>query len=128
MRLDICAPCRCISEAHIRHHRPRVMSFNMMQWVDWLQSDDALRYDPITRAAIAHHDFEVVHPFISAVSARSARATAWATLTTNAARMNTLPPGFSICIFMSYNAIVCISENVRKRYDDKNDTDTTRKT
>ena len=33
------------------------------QWVQWLTSDRALRYDPVTRAAIAHHDFEAVHPF-----------------------------------------------------------------
>ncbi|MGB8347682.1 MAG: Fic family protein [Ktedonobacteraceae bacterium] len=34
-----------------------------MQWVHWLTGDDALRYDPVTRAAIAHHDFEALHPF-----------------------------------------------------------------
>jgi Fic family protein len=33
------------------------------QWVHWLTSDAALRYDPVIRAAIAHHDFEAVHPF-----------------------------------------------------------------
>lgn len=33
------------------------------QWVRWLTSDNALRYDPVTRSAIAHHDFEVLHPF-----------------------------------------------------------------
>ncbi len=33
------------------------------QWVHWLTSDDALRYEPVTRAAIAHHDFETIHPF-----------------------------------------------------------------
>jgi Fic family protein len=33
------------------------------QWVRWLTGDDALRYDPVTRAAIAHHDFEALHPF-----------------------------------------------------------------
>ena len=33
------------------------------QWVRWLTSDDALRYEPVTRAAIAHHDFETIHPF-----------------------------------------------------------------
>ena len=35
----------------------------MMQWVRWLNSDDAFRYEPITRAAIAHHGFEALHPF-----------------------------------------------------------------
>jgi Fic family protein len=35
----------------------------LTQWVQWLSSDNALRYDPVTRAAIAHHDFEALHPF-----------------------------------------------------------------
>jgi len=35
----------------------------LAQWVHWLTSDTALRYDPVTRAAIAHHDFEALHPF-----------------------------------------------------------------
>lgn len=35
----------------------------LTQWVDWLMSDNALHYDPVTRAAIAHHDFEALHPF-----------------------------------------------------------------
>ncbi len=35
----------------------------LAQWVHWLTGDDALRYDPVTRAAIAHHDFEALHPF-----------------------------------------------------------------
>src|SRR5713226_9878758 len=35
----------------------------MMQWIRWLTSDDAFHYDPVTRAAIAHHDFEALHPF-----------------------------------------------------------------
>ncbi len=33
------------------------------QWVHWLTSNDALRYEPVTCAAIAHHDFETIHPF-----------------------------------------------------------------
>lgn len=33
------------------------------QWIYWLTSDDALQYEPVTRAAIAHHDFEAIHPF-----------------------------------------------------------------
>lgn len=48
------------------NHTPppaRDVSLYMMQWVRWLTSDDAFRYDPITRTAIAHHDFEAVHPF-----------------------------------------------------------------
>ncbi len=35
----------------------------LAQWTRWLQSDQALRYDLVTRAAIAHHDFESLHPF-----------------------------------------------------------------
>src|SRR5712692_8001516 len=35
----------------------------LTQWMHWLTSDTALRYDPVTRAAIAHHDFEALHPF-----------------------------------------------------------------
>jgi Fic family protein len=35
----------------------------LAQWLNWLTSDTALRYDPLTRAAIAHHDFEALHPF-----------------------------------------------------------------
>jgi len=35
----------------------------LQQWVHWLTSDNALRYEPVTRAAIAHHDFEALHPF-----------------------------------------------------------------
>jgi Fic family protein len=35
----------------------------LQQWIRWLTSDDALRYEPVTRAAIAHHDFEAIHPF-----------------------------------------------------------------
>src|SRR5260370_39493265 len=35
----------------------------LAQWVRWLISEAALRYDPLTRAAIAHHDFEALHPF-----------------------------------------------------------------
>lgn len=33
------------------------------QWAQWLQSDQALSYDPIVRAAAAHHDFESLYPF-----------------------------------------------------------------
>jgi Fic family protein len=36
----------------------------MQQWVDWIGVDgEGQHYDPITRAAIAHHGFEAVHPF-----------------------------------------------------------------
>ena len=48
------------------NHTPppaRDVPLYMMQWVRWLNSDDAFRYDPITRATIAHHDFEALHPF-----------------------------------------------------------------
>lgn len=49
------------------NHTPppaRDVPLYMMQWVRWLTSDDAFHYDAITRAAIAHHDFEALHPFI----------------------------------------------------------------
>jgi len=36
----------------------------LAQWIRWLTSDQALGYEPVTRAAIAHHDFESVHPFL----------------------------------------------------------------
>ncbi len=48
------------------NHRPppaHDVPLYMMQWVRWLNSDDALHYDPITRAAITHHGFEALHPF-----------------------------------------------------------------
>jgi Fic family protein len=35
----------------------------LAQWVRWLTSNQALAYEPVTRAAIAHHDFESLHPF-----------------------------------------------------------------
>jgi fido (protein-threonine AMPylation protein) len=35
----------------------------LAQWTRWLHSDQALSYDPVTRAAVAHHDFESLHPF-----------------------------------------------------------------
>ena len=35
----------------------------LTQWVEWLSSDTALRYDPVVRAAIAHHDFDAIHPY-----------------------------------------------------------------
>ena len=41
----------------------RDVPFYLSQWVNWLTSDTALHYDPVTRAAIAHHDFEALHPF-----------------------------------------------------------------
>ena len=48
------------------NHTPppaRDVPLYMMQWVRWLNSDNALHYDPITRTTIAHHDFEALHPF-----------------------------------------------------------------
>lgn len=42
----------------------REVPMYLAQWARWLQSEQALRYDPVTRAAIAHHDFESIHPFI----------------------------------------------------------------
>lgn len=35
----------------------------LAQWVEWLTSETALRYDPVARAAIACHDFEAIHPY-----------------------------------------------------------------
>ena len=35
----------------------------MRDWVDWVNGEEAQRYEPIMRAAIAHHGFEAVHPF-----------------------------------------------------------------
>jgi Fic family protein len=48
------------------NHTPppaRDVPLYMMQWVRWLESDDARRYDPLIRVAIAHHGFEALHPF-----------------------------------------------------------------
>ncbi len=42
---------------------PRDVLVYVTQWIEWLRSDDALGYEPVTRAAIAHHDFEAIHPF-----------------------------------------------------------------
>ncbi|HEU5373953.1 MAG TPA: Fic family protein [Ktedonobacteraceae bacterium] len=41
----------------------RDLPLYLAQWTRWLQSDQALSYDPVTRAAVAHHDFESLHPF-----------------------------------------------------------------
>lgn len=35
----------------------------MHEWVTWIYGE-GLEYDPVTRAAIAHHGFEAVHPFV----------------------------------------------------------------
>ncbi|HET9921277.1 MAG TPA: Fic family protein [Ktedonobacteraceae bacterium] len=35
----------------------------MRQWVGWVEGE-GLEYEPVIRAAIAHHGFEAVHPFI----------------------------------------------------------------
>jgi Fic family protein len=35
----------------------------IQQCIHWLTSDDAQGYEPVTRAAIAHHAFETLHPF-----------------------------------------------------------------
>ena len=35
----------------------------LQQWVHWLTNENALQYETVTRAAIAHHDFEAIHPF-----------------------------------------------------------------
>ncbi|HJT57204.1 MAG TPA: Fic family protein [Ktedonobacteraceae bacterium] len=41
----------------------RDVALYLAQWINWLTSDIALHYDPVIRAAIAHHDFEALHPF-----------------------------------------------------------------
>jgi len=35
----------------------------MREWIAWIYGE-GLEYDPLTRAAIAHHGFEAVHPHI----------------------------------------------------------------
>jgi Fic family protein len=41
----------------------REVPLYLQQWIHWLTSDNAMQYEPITRATIAHHDFEALHPF-----------------------------------------------------------------
>ena len=42
---------------------PHDVSLYMMQWLRWLGSDEAFRYEAIVRVALAHHQFEAMHPF-----------------------------------------------------------------
>ncbi|GHO63816.1 hypothetical protein KSC_027080 [Ktedonobacter sp. SOSP1-52] len=35
----------------------------MHEWEKWINGRQGQQYDPVTRAAIAHHGFEAVHPF-----------------------------------------------------------------
>ena len=35
----------------------------MQEWVQWVNGEESRQYDPVTRATIAHHGFEAVHPF-----------------------------------------------------------------
>lgn len=42
---------------------PHEVPLLMRQWVAWI-ADEGMQYDPVLRAAIAHHGFEAVHPFI----------------------------------------------------------------
>lgn len=35
----------------------------MREWIAWIHGE-GLRYEPVTRAAIAHHGLEAVHPFV----------------------------------------------------------------
>lgn len=42
---------------------PHDVSLYMMQWLRWLGSDEAFRYEAIARVALAHHQFEAIHPF-----------------------------------------------------------------
>ncbi|GHO89155.1 Fic family protein [Dictyobacter formicarum] len=35
----------------------------MREWEQWVNGKQGQQYDPVTRAAIAHHGFEAVHPF-----------------------------------------------------------------
>src|SRR5579884_873483 len=39
---------------------PRLMG----EWEDWVNGSRGKQYEPVTRAAIAHHGFEAVHPFV----------------------------------------------------------------
>ncbi len=41
----------------------RDVSGYLLQWIHWLASREAAAYEPVTRAAIAHHAFESIHPF-----------------------------------------------------------------
>ncbi len=36
----------------------------MSEWVEWVNGPQGRQYEPITRAAIAHHGFEAVHPYV----------------------------------------------------------------
>ncbi len=35
----------------------------MATWLEWLDGD-GLQYEPVVRAALAHHAFEAIHPFV----------------------------------------------------------------
>lgn len=39
---------------------PRLMT----EWLEWVNGHEGQRYEPVMRAAIAHHGFEAVHPFV----------------------------------------------------------------
>jgi Fic family protein len=36
----------------------------MREWMEWINGPRGEQYEPITRAAIAHHGFEAVHPYV----------------------------------------------------------------
>ena len=36
----------------------------MREWEEWVNGARGKQYEPVTRAAIAHHGFEAVHPFV----------------------------------------------------------------
>ncbi len=42
----------------------RDVSRLMGEWEQWVNGSRGKQYEPITRAAIAHHGFEAVHPFV----------------------------------------------------------------
>ncbi len=52
-----------IRGASFTPHPAKEVPLYLAQWVRWLTSNQALAYEPVTRAAIAHHDFESLHPF-----------------------------------------------------------------
>jgi fido (protein-threonine AMPylation protein) len=42
---------------------PEAVPDMMARWLEWLDGD-GLEYEPVVRAALAHHAFEAIHPFI----------------------------------------------------------------
>lgn len=51
-----------ITGTEYRPPSPRLVPQLMRAWLDWIEGAGR-SYSPVVRAAIAHHDFEAVHPF-----------------------------------------------------------------